>query len=236
MILVACAIAFAARPVAVMIHGAGGGGWEWDLWRPVFQKAGWDVVARDLVPAKDGLESTKLEDYVHQVETSCPKDRPFILVGASMGGPIALKVAERTHPSAVVLVNGVSPKGNGGKKYPKIIKWANGPLKDTVDSMPDSDEATIHKAWKLWRDESGAVLTEISAGVHTPKPKCPVLVVIGSKDTDVPPAGSRAVAAEYGAQVLEFAGMSHVGPLLSRHAAEVAQSVLTWATPKVKAH
>jgi len=228
MFLVA-AIALSVKPVAIMIHGAGGGGWEYDLWRPVFEKAGWEVVAKDLVPAKGGLKSTRLDDYLHQVEATCPKDRPFVLIGASMGGPIALKVAEKTHPSAVVLVNAVPSSGTGAKKYPDVIRWANVPLKDTLDSMPDSDEATIRKAWKLWRDESGAVLRSISAGVHARKPACPVLVIIGTKDTDVPPATGRAVAKSYGADLIEYAGMSHVGPLLSTRAAEVAGTVATWA-------
>jgi len=225
----AIVLAFSPKPVAVMIHGAGGGGWEYDIWRPVFEKAGWDVVAKDLTPVKGGLKATHLEDYLRQAESWCPKDRPFILIGASMGGPIALKVAERAHPSAVVLVNAVPSSGTGAKNYPEVIKWANGPLKDTVDSMPDSDEATIQKAWPLWRDESGAVLRTISSGVHARKPGCPVLVVIGTKDTDVAPASGRAVAKSYGADLMEFAGMSHVGPLLSRRAAEVAKSVVTWA-------
>lgn len=233
MILIA-ALALAARPVAVMIHGAGGGGWEWDIWKPVFQREGWDVVARDLVPVKGGLKKTRFEDYVQQVADTCPKDRPFILVGASMGGPIALKVAERTHPSAVVLVNAVPATGTGGKRYPDVIRWANGPLQDSIDSMPDSSPAVIHKAWKLWRDESGAVLRTISAGVHAKEPACPVLVVIGDKDTDVNPKLSHEVAVRYQASIREYKGMSHVGPFLGTRAPKVAHDVLAWASPLVR--
>jgi pimeloyl-ACP methyl ester carboxylesterase len=175
-----------------------------------------------------------LDDYVMQVEASCPKDRPFALIGASMGGPIALRVAQDTHPLAVVLVNGVSPKGNGKKMFPKVVRWANGPIKDTRDSMPDSDETTIQMAWKRWRDESGAVLSEITAGVHTKKPSAPLLFVISTNDTDVPPETGRALAREYKADHFEYAGMSHVGPLLGRRAPEVAQTVLDWLTERTK--
>lgn len=216
------------KPVAVMIHGAGGGGWEWDAWRPVFEKAGWEVVAPDLVPAKGGLAKTSLGDYVHQVVSWSPKGRPFVLIGASMGGPLALKAALQTDPKAVVLVNGVSPHGNGGKKFPAVVRWAGGPLKDTRDSMPDSDEATIQKAWHRWRDESGAVMTTLSKGTNTPRPPAPILVVIGTADTDVSPESGRALAREYGADRREFLKMSHVGPLLGRRAPEVAADVIGW--------
>jgi len=58
--------------------------------------------------------------------------------------------------------------------------------------------------------------------------------VIGSKDTDVPPALSHAVAVKYQATVKEYSGMSHVGPLLGTRAAKVAQDVIDWATPYLR--
>ncbi|MGV3613856.1 MAG: alpha/beta hydrolase [Fimbriimonas sp.] len=217
-----------AKPVVVMIHGAGGGGWEYVKWKPVFVKAGYEVVTRDLVPVKDDYAATKLADYVAQVESWCPKDRPVVLIGASMGGMLALKAATRVRPQAVILVNSVTPEGSGGKAHPAVVRWANGPLKDTRDSMPDSDEKTILWAWKRWRDESGAVMTELSKGVPINPPRCPSLVVIGNEDTDIPPARSRALAATLDADILEYNAMSHVGPLLGTRAPEVAHTVLTW--------
>ncbi|HWA83232.1 MAG TPA: alpha/beta fold hydrolase, partial [Fimbriimonadaceae bacterium] len=83
-LLFACA-AVAAKPVAVMVHGAGGGGWEYRFWQPVFEKAGYRVVARDLVPAKGGLEKTTFDDYVDQI-CRAGGEHPAVLIGASMGG------------------------------------------------------------------------------------------------------------------------------------------------------
>jgi pimeloyl-ACP methyl ester carboxylesterase len=223
------ALALAPKPTVVLVHGAGGGGWEWDKWRAPFAQAGWRFVAPDLVPTKGGLAKTTLDDYVRQVVGWCPKEGPVVLVGASMGGLLALKAAERVRPAAVVLVNAVPPGGTGGKTYPEIVRWANGPLKDTRDSMPDSDEKTIQFAWKRWRDESGGVMTALSRGVPVARPTCPVLVVIGQNDTDIAPTKSRATAAAYDADVLEYAGMSHVGPLLGTRGPEVASTVLAWS-------
>lgn len=228
MIAVIATLAFAPKPVAVMIHGAGGGGWEYDKWRPVFTRAGYEVVAKDLVPVKGGYEKTRLEDYVKQVVAWCPKDRPVVLIGASMGGMLAQLAASRVKTKAVVLVNSTSPESKGKRTLPPVVRWANGPLKDTRDSMPDSDEKTILWAWKKWRDESGAVMEALSAGPQVPPFKAPVLVVIGQNDTDIPPEKSRRLAARYKADLHEYQSMSHVGPLLSTRAEEVAGSVVAW--------
>lgn len=224
----------APRPTVVLIHGAGGGGWEWDKWRPVFARAGWNVVAPDLMPKGGDLAKTRFEDYVAQVKAWCPKRGPFVIVGASMGGILALKTAEQVRASGLVLVNGVPPAGTGGKSHPAVVRWANGPLKDTRDSMPDSDEKTILWAWPKWRDESGAVLDKISAGVTVKKPTVPVLVVTGTSDTDILPTLQQTVVDAYGADHLVYHGMSHVGPLMSRRAEEVAEAVLTWARATVR--
>jgi pimeloyl-ACP methyl ester carboxylesterase len=217
---------FPASPVTVvMIHGAGGGGWEYDKWRPVFERRGWKVINRDLVPTGGKYALTKLSDYVKQVVSWCPKDGHVVLVGASMGGRLALEASPKVRPLAIVLVNSVPPEGHNPRKFPPLVKWANEPLKDTVDSMPDSDEPTIRWAWKRWRDESGSVMEELSKGGKIQTPTCPVIVVIGENDTDVPPKLSHRMAHEFHATILSYPAMSHVGPLLSRSAEKVAGDV-----------
>lgn len=218
--------------VVIMVHGAGGGGWEYDLWKPVFAKAGARVIARDLVPSKGGLEKTHFEDYVQQVRSWIPQGTKPVLIGASMGGILALKVAELVHPAAVVLVNSAPPAGVGpvppAPKHPAVVRWANGPLKDTRDAMPDSDEKTILWAWPRWRDESGTVMNTIGKRVVAQKPKCPVLSVLGTNDTDVKFKTGLALAEWASADVHIYAGMSHVGPLMSKRSGEVAESIIRW--------
>ena len=220
------------RAAAVLIHGAGGGGWEYDLWRPVFTAAGYQFIAKDLSPAPGGLERTAFADYLRQVADWTPRRRRVVLVGASMGGVLALKAAEQVSPAAVVLVNSVPPAGVGParppKKHPRVVRWANGPLEETRSAMPDSDEKTVRWAWKRWRDESGSVLNALSAGVAVRKPGGPVMVALWEGDTDVPYATGLAIAKWAAADVLLYRGMSHVGPLMSTRAKEVAQAVTLW--------
>ena len=217
----------------VLIHGAGGGAWEYDAWKPVLTAAGFRVVARDLMPASGGLARTTFEDYLTQVRDACRGAGHVVLIGASMGGTLAMKAAEEVHPSALVLVNsvppaGVSPGRNPRERYPQVVRWANGPISETRTAMLDSDEATIQKAWRNWRDESGAVMNALTDRIPVRKPVCPTLVVIGERDTDVQPATGMAIAAWAGADIHRYQGMSHVGPLLSRRAPEVATGVATW--------
>ena len=231
---IALSVLHAKPDIAVMIHGAGGGGWEYRFWKPVFEKSGWKVIAPDLQPATGGLAKTTFTNYVNQVVGWVPKSHgKVVIIGASLGGILALKAADQIKPSAVIIVNGVPPsavprKENSSQEIPDIIRWAKGPLKDTRDAMPDSDEKTILWAHPQWRDESGAVLRETRTGVSTTPPSCPVLVIIGRNDTDIPPADSRATAAWAKADIFEYANTSHVGPLLGRRASKIATDVTTW--------
>ena len=75
-------------------------------------------------------------------------------------------------------------------------------------------------------------MNTLTKKVPAQKPACPTLVVIGSKDADIRPSTSLALAEWASADVLLYAGMSHVGPLLSRRAPEVAAEATT-AAPAV---
>ncbi len=179
---------------------------------------------------KGGLAKTTFEDYVDQIVKAGGK-HPAVLVGASMGGVLVLKAAEKLKPGVLVLVCSATPAGVGKKPtnpYPLIIKWANGPYADTVGAMPDSTEAARKFAFPRWRDESGSVLNALSKGVEVKKPVCPTLSVIPEADDTVAPADQEAIATWAHADTLRFQGMSHVGTLMSRRGAEVARAVLTW--------
>jgi pimeloyl-ACP methyl ester carboxylesterase len=221
---------------ALLLHGAGGGGWEWCRWQRVFEEAGWRVRAPDLVPAVAGLECTRLDDYRAQVEASgagCDA-----LIGASLGGLLALLAAPHLAPRALVLVNPLPPApwhaGLPERTWPDVVPWGREAcLETTMRALPDADEATCRMAAARWRDESGAVLREARAGVAAEPPGCPLLVVVSGRDEDVPMPAGRALARAWSADVLALPAASHVGPLLGRDAERVAAQVLAWLAQKV---
>ena len=217
----------------MLVHGAGGGAWEWNVWQRVFAADGWRVETPELMPASAGLAATRLEDYREQVaKTLLAQPSPRVLVGASLGGLLALQLADAV--SALVLINPLPPSPWQTRlperaPPPPVIPWrSNASLAGTRRAMPDADEAACLFAYRHWRDESGAVLDAARAGVSVPKPRCPTLMIVSSNDADVPAALSLDLAQAFSADVIRLAGASHVGPLLGRRAAAVARQAVDW--------
>ncbi|MEL1263704.1 alpha/beta hydrolase [Pseudoxanthomonas putridarboris] len=217
---------------ALLVHGAGGGGWEWNLWRDVFASSGMAVAAPDLEPIADGLAATRFGDYQRQARDALEAlPRPRAVVGASLGGLLAMRVAEDA--DALVLANPLPPapwhRDLPAREWPGVVPWRrDARLSSTHRALSDSDEATALFAFRRWRDESGAVLREAYAGLAIERPACPVLFVLSRRDEDIPVAIPRAMAAAWSADVLETPSGSHVGPLLGRHAAGVATQTVAW--------
>src|SRR5688500_2639167 len=126
----------------LMIHGAGGGGWEWNVWRRVYAAAGFEVAAPTLESAAGGLEATTLDDYLAQVRAAWPERAP-LLVGASLGGLLALALAAERDCAALVLINPLPPapeaaRSPGRAAYPARIGWGRDvSLAGTRRALPD---------------------------------------------------------------------------------------------------
>ena len=217
-----------APPRVVFVHGAGAGGWEWIAWSRVFAAEGWTVEARDLQPAGGGLAATGLDDYLAQVRAWCGQGpRPRLLVGASLGGRLALGAADLA--DALVLVNPLAPGSGPARDWPAVVPWGRtASLAGTRRALgPEADDATAAWAWRRWRDDSGRALAEAGEPRASPAPAGPVLVIASAADRDVPVAGSRALAERLGAACWVLPG-GHVGPLLGRQAPGLAARVLDW--------
>lgn len=217
---------------ALLVHGAGGGAWEWNLWRGVWQAQGIETDALDLQPVPAGLAATVLRDYLVQVRAALRVlPRPRALVGASLGGLLASLTSDDA--DALVLVNPLPPAPWHAqlpvREWPEVVRWqGDARLASTHRAMADADDASALFAFRHWRDESGAALREARAGVAVRKPDCPVLLVASAQDDDVPPAVVAAMADAWGASRLQTSSTGHVGPLLGRHAAAIAGQAAAW--------
>lgn len=219
---------------ALLLHGAGGGGWEWNLWRRVLAAKGIQTHAPDLLPAATGLRDTKFDDYRRQVtDALAVLPRPRVVIGASLGGLLAACAAHEVETDAQVLINPLPPAPWSAqlpaRAWPDIVPWQrDARLAGTRRALPDADDATALFAFRHWRDESGAVLGEARSGIAIPPPTCPVLCIASSEDEDVPPAITCALAEAWSADLIRMPGMSHVGPLLGRESALPAARVAHW--------
>lgn len=219
----------------LLLHGAGGGGWEWVIWERVLRARGLAVSAPDLAPAAGGLAATSLGHYTQQAMAAAhAAGAAPVVVGASLGGLLAAQVAAALPLRALVLVNPLPPAPwhadlPAAPPSPSVIPWGRGAsLASTGRALPDAMDATCEWAWRRWRDESGAVVDVARAGVAVERPVCPVLVIASEADGDVPVATSAALAQAWGASLWRLPGASHVGPLLGRRAAACAEQALGW--------
>ncbi len=223
----------------LLVHGAGGGGWEWALWRHVFEARGHRVRAPDLQPAPGGLVATCYRDYACQVrEAIACLPRPRVLVGASLGGLLALDAADAA--DALVLVNPLPPAPwhvqLPQRAWPDVVRWGrDARTGSTRRALADADDVTALTAAGLWRDESGGVLREAHAGIALSAPAVPTVCIASRCDDEVPPAITGALARAWGAALHVSAATTHVGPLLGADAAYTARVVHDWLQRRLSA-
>jgi alpha-beta hydrolase superfamily lysophospholipase len=168
-----------------------------------------------------------------------------ILIGHSMGGLLAQKVAEAGLARALVLLCSAPPGGIpvlGRVLLSKMIMpryllalLLSRPLMPTradADAMilngvlPD-DRAPIFA--KLTPD-SGRAARELAFGavrVDASRVRCPVLSVVGLEDRFVPPNAGRAMAKRYGATLIERPGRAHF-PLGEPGRDELLETIERW--------
>lgn len=216
----------------MLIHGAGGGTWEWNRWRGVLEAHAIATQVLELQPAAQGLAATALQDYAAQVRAALRDlQRPRVLVGASLGGLLAAMCASEA--DALVLANPLPPapwhQRLPARSWDAVVPWRrNARLHSTRQAMRDADDASALWAFRHWRDESGQALSQAHAGAEVAKPDCPALFVVSRQDEDVPPEIILEWAQAWRADRLETLADSHVGPLLGRQAQAIASQTVAW--------
>jgi pimeloyl-ACP methyl ester carboxylesterase len=223
---------------ALLVHGAGGGAWEWEAWVPALVARGIEPLAIELAPAAGGLERTRYEDYLAQVIEAGEGCRA--LIGASLGGLLVLEAAACLAARALVLVNPLPPSPwhrlLPPRLFPPRIPWSLSATEEgTRRAMPDADEATVRSAARRWRDESGAVLAAAWAGRTVSRLAIPVLLLVSEADDELPTEALRACAEGLGAETWTIPAAGHLSPLLGRDAMRLAGAAADWLAPRLAA-
>lgn len=221
---------------ALLVHGAGGGAWEWLIWQRVFGAQGAQTHAFDLTP-NGTLAATHYTHYLAQVRCQIELFKPSVLIGASLGGLLsaeALSLADNlsmTSVRALILAAPMLKSGVSGFELALPIKrWAHETeLAKTARALPDADAAAIAFAHARWRDESASVLNSAYAGRDFTSSKRATLMLIAEHDLDVSNEGLRSWANAEQMDMQCIRGASHAGLLLGRFAASTAELAHRWA-------
>lgn len=232
----------------LMIHGVGSSAEAFVKLAPAFAERGWRVEAPTLRPdlrkhdaAPPELATVSLADYVAEVSAIAKRltaedGAPPMVIGHSMGGLLAQKLAEAGLVAGAVLVTPASPPDAvGARSLAQAFTFAN-------ILFTGKPQARSHRIWKtgftwgvlnrvpkarhdaLWQGnlyDSGRVYADLAyphedpnrtAFVDETKINVPMLVIGAALDRTTPIDGVRKVAAKYnkiGADYREYAANGH---------------------------
>ena len=219
----------ADRPPVLFIHGAFAGDDPFINWMRILALDGWRTFAAvrrnhlDIGP--DAIARITMADYV--ADTLRVVDAlgvPPVIVGHSLGGLIAQKIAELGKCRAAVLA---SPAPSGIltpqvvalpallPMLPKILLGrpllpSYGTVKSLIlNRVPVSDRARIYEGL---RTDSGRVYRQMMLGrfrVDSWKVRCPIMVVGGNDDRVVSKYLTQETAALYAADLQLYDGHAH---------------------------
>ncbi len=223
-----------SAPPILFIHGLLAGAWIWERYLPFFAARGHPCHAINL-RGRDGsrpvpdIGRVSLADFVEDGVDAARAIGSPIVIGHSMGGLIAQKVAEEGAARALVLIASAPPRGISLASpllVRKQLKFAVTMLRSRPISATrgDSDALIFTHIPVAGRalvqsrfvPDSGRAARELSVGgasVDAQRVRCPVLVVTGREDRFVVPRVARRLAAKYRATFIEVPEHAHMLPL-----------------------
>lgn len=212
-----------ARPPLLLVPGLFAGAWVFDRWQRLLADRGWTSYALDLRghygsrPVPD-FGATPMADFVADALEAAAwlhgvhGEKPMI-VGHSMGGLLAQKVAEAGAVQAAVFLCAAPPRGISaltlrllGKMVSRAGALAGGkPLMLTLEEdadlalnkVPPGERAAIHARMV---PESGRAARDLALGavqVDAQRVTCPVVCISSAEDRFVVPSVGRKLARKY---------------------------------------
>lgn len=214
----------------MLIHGMFGGAWYWESYQGFLAQHGYESHAINLRghhgshPVRD-IGKVSLHEYVEDALELARVLRNPIVVGHSMGGLVAQKVAEAGACRALVLLASAPPRWIPPVSWLLLRKQVKYLLtlllsRPLIPDRDDADALMFNRTPLADRDrffdrlvaESGKAGRELSLGaiaVEASRVSCPVLVVSGSDDRFVVPRVARALARKYNAPLQRHESFAH---------------------------
>lgn len=221
----------------LMIHGAFTGWWIWQNWLGEFARLGWPSYALSLRGhegsrplSRSQLLTTRLADYVDDVLTVLSRLGASIIIGHSLGGIVAQKVAERAGARALVLVASVGP----GQLGPHDVDFPEDEPAEFQESYA-SDRARYRIPDEVFVDVLARLVPESPRALNDGRGRtsieraaveCPILVVGADLDETKVPAPER-IAEFYSSTYIVVNGSAH-DVMVDHKWREAALSIDAW--------
>lgn len=231
------------KEIIVCGHGACTGGWYFDDFLKYASASGYHTYAKDIMghgrsPKLASIGSASVGDYAEDnrdfienvVEKTHPGS-PIALVGHSMGGLIAMKLAEKKQFSSLVLLAPAPPHGieyeeGEGLRVSMLEKFEivrkamltlpHKPSKEVVaSSLPHllGKPKELDRVYGKFVAESLVAGEEIYFGLVAVDPKkirCPKKVIVGEFDRVIDPKVAHQVAEFLGTKAIVKKGRGHM--------------------------
>lgn len=218
------------RPPLLLIHGMFGGAWQFADWQLRLAKRGRSSVAIDLrghgaSGTVADIGSVSLNDYVEDALAAVRALGTPAVVGHSMGGLVAQKLAERNVVSAAVLLCAAPPRWISALSVPllvRMVKYAPALLfsRPVVPDLADANALFLgrlpaterEKVFERIQPESGRAARELALGTMTIDAKrvsCPMLSIGAADDRFLPSRIARAIAKKYDCEYREYTEHGH---------------------------
>jgi pimeloyl-ACP methyl ester carboxylesterase len=227
------------RAPVVLVHGAANSSMVWILWQRELAQRGFASYAVDLrghgASSAIDLSRVSMHDYAADVVAVCDQlAAPPVLVGWSMGGLVAMMVAEEgvaeaciaLAPSTPALVTDAAAQLRAGE-FDAAEYGITSDDPGDQPAMPDLDREERLIALASLGRESRFARDERAAGIVVRDLACPLLIVTGTADRQWPRSNYDGL--HLPAEHLGIDGASHWGLVLSRVAVEEAVSgAVSW--------
>jgi pimeloyl-ACP methyl ester carboxylesterase len=243
----------APRPPILCLHGMMAGAWQFERFQILVAARGYTSVALNLRGHRGSgsvrdIGRVSMQDYIDDaISVARTLDRP-IVIGQSMGGLLAQKVAEQLPLSALVLVCSLPPQGIRWQRTPRpviegwrhageMLLWqAIKPDRQELDDLifnciPESER----QHWfSLQIPESGRATRAIVLGqvkVDARRITCPVLHLIAEEDRLVTSQVGHALARKIPGSIRPFVERGHYMLVAEPGWEETADSIIDWFPP-----